>query len=191
MFAASVSIVVVTFRLRSVVAGVDLGWIRTLSGNSVLEPWLSIPTVLGKIGGVVVPGSAVATCRLAGFTRRGGCGGFDVAHGEHSPGREDPAAAVGFRGAGGGLGRCRRADRPGAVRSSSWMAFPAAISCRPPPVSATAARDPLPRSTMAQLVAASLRFLAVGRLLARTGTGRPWHPGPHVTIVGRVLGRRR
>ncbi|MEU8635451.1 polyprenol phosphomannose-dependent alpha 1,6 mannosyltransferase MptB [Amycolatopsis sp. NPDC048633] len=67
VFAASVSIVVTTFGLCTVVAGVDLGWIRALSGNAVLEPWLSIPTALGKLGGVVLPGPVVATCRLAGW----------------------------------------------------------------------------------------------------------------------------
>ncbi len=67
VFAASVSIVVTTFGLCGVVAGVDLGWIRALSGNSVLEPWLSIPTALGKIAGLVLPGSTVAWFRLAGW----------------------------------------------------------------------------------------------------------------------------
>lgn len=67
VFAASVSIVVTTFGLCSVVAGVDLGWAGALSGNSVLEPWLSIPTALGKICGLVLPGSAVASFRLAGW----------------------------------------------------------------------------------------------------------------------------
>jgi alpha-1,6-mannosyltransferase len=68
-FAASVSIVVVTFGLCTVVAEVDLGWIRSLSGNSMLEPWLSIPTTLGKIAGALLPDSsdAVAACRMAGW----------------------------------------------------------------------------------------------------------------------------
>lgn len=69
VFAAAVSIVVVTFGLCTVVAGVDLGWIRALDGNSKLEPWLSIPTAFGKIGRAVLPGSvdAVAVCRIAGW----------------------------------------------------------------------------------------------------------------------------
>jgi alpha-1,6-mannosyltransferase len=64
-----VSIVVVTFGLCTVVAEVDLGWIRSLSGNSMLEPWLSIPTALGKIAGALLPDSsdAVAACRMAGW----------------------------------------------------------------------------------------------------------------------------
>ncbi|WP_410662309.1 polyprenol phosphomannose-dependent alpha 1,6 mannosyltransferase MptB [Amycolatopsis sp. lyj-84] len=67
--AAAVSIVVATFGLCTVVAGVDLGWIRALSGNSRLEPWLSIPTAFGKLGRAVLPGSvdAVAACRIAGW----------------------------------------------------------------------------------------------------------------------------
>ncbi|OXM56207.1 hypothetical protein CFP71_14470 [Amycolatopsis thailandensis] len=68
-FVTAVSIVVCTFGLCTVVAGVDLGWIRALSGNSWLEPWLSIPTALGKIVRVALPGfaDAVAVCRIAGW----------------------------------------------------------------------------------------------------------------------------
>ncbi|EMD28373.1 polyprenol phosphomannose-dependent alpha 1,6 mannosyltransferase MptB [Amycolatopsis azurea] len=67
--ASAVSIVVFTFGLCTVAAGVDLGWIRSLSGNSWLEPWLSIPTALGKIVRAVSPGvvDAVAVCRIVGW----------------------------------------------------------------------------------------------------------------------------
>lgn len=69
VFAASVCIVVATFGLCTVAAGVDLGWIHALSGNSMLEPWLSIPTALGRIVGLVLPDSAraVAACRMAAW----------------------------------------------------------------------------------------------------------------------------
>ncbi|GAB3736669.1 alpha-(1-_6)-mannopyranosyltransferase A [Amycolatopsis oliviviridis] len=72
--ASAVSIVVFTFGLCTVVAGVDLGWIRALSGNSWLEPWLSIPTALGKIVRAVLPGfgDAVAVCRIAGWVALAG-----------------------------------------------------------------------------------------------------------------------
>lgn len=65
----AVSIVVTTFGLCSLISGVDLGWLRALSGNAWLEPWLSIPTALGKIAGFVAPGAghAMAMCRAAGL----------------------------------------------------------------------------------------------------------------------------
>ncbi|WP_410648801.1 polyprenol phosphomannose-dependent alpha 1,6 mannosyltransferase MptB [Amycolatopsis sp. cmx-4-54] len=68
-FVTSVSIVVTTFGLCTVVAGVDLGWLRTLSRNSVLEPWLSIPTAVGNIVEAALPSAtgAVAACRMAGW----------------------------------------------------------------------------------------------------------------------------
>ncbi|MFF0148668.1 alpha-1,6-mannosyltransferase [Amycolatopsis sulphurea] len=52
----SVSTVVVSFGLISGLAGVSLGWIKALDGNSVLEPLLSVPTALGKIAALLVPG---------------------------------------------------------------------------------------------------------------------------------------
>lgn len=69
VLAAAVSIVVITFGLCTAVAGVDLGWIRAMSANSVLQPWLSIPTALGKIGVAVLPGAvdAVGVCRTAAW----------------------------------------------------------------------------------------------------------------------------
>ncbi|MER6667349.1 polyprenol phosphomannose-dependent alpha 1,6 mannosyltransferase MptB [Amycolatopsis japonica] len=68
-FVSSVSVVVATFGLCTVVAGVDLGWLRTLSGNSALEPWLSIPTAAGNLVEAVLPSAtgAVAACRVAGW----------------------------------------------------------------------------------------------------------------------------
>ncbi|WP_238607934.1 polyprenol phosphomannose-dependent alpha 1,6 mannosyltransferase MptB [Amycolatopsis sp. Poz14] len=64
---AAMSIVVVTMGLCSVFAGVSLGWIRALSGNSELEPWLSASTSVGKIVGLVAgdPTEAVAVSRVA------------------------------------------------------------------------------------------------------------------------------
>ncbi|WP_156096493.1 polyprenol phosphomannose-dependent alpha 1,6 mannosyltransferase MptB [Amycolatopsis jejuensis] len=67
--AAAVSIVVVTFGLCSIAADVDLGWIRSMSANSTLEPWLSIPTAVGKILGA---GGAVAVCRAVGWVALAG-----------------------------------------------------------------------------------------------------------------------
>jgi alpha-1,6-mannosyltransferase len=69
VFAASVSTVVTTFGLCTLAAGVDLGWLRALDGNAVLQPWLSVPTALGRIGGLALPDgqSAVAGCRTAGW----------------------------------------------------------------------------------------------------------------------------
>ncbi|KAA9166666.1 hypothetical protein FPZ12_000105 [Amycolatopsis acidicola] len=66
---SSVSIVVATFGLCSALAGVDLGWLRTLSGNSALEPWLSIPTALGKVIGLMLHDSpdVIAVCRVLGW----------------------------------------------------------------------------------------------------------------------------
>lgn len=65
---AAMSIVVVTMGLCSVFAGVSLGWIRALSGNSELEPWLSASTSAGKIVGLVAgdPTGIVAASRVAG-----------------------------------------------------------------------------------------------------------------------------
>ncbi|UKD54817.1 polyprenol phosphomannose-dependent alpha 1,6 mannosyltransferase MptB [Amycolatopsis sp. FU40] len=65
---ATVSIVVSTMGLCSVAAGVSLGWIGALSGNSVLEPWLSASTSAGKIVGLLTgdPAAAVAVSRIAG-----------------------------------------------------------------------------------------------------------------------------
>nr|WP_225953211.1 polyprenol phosphomannose-dependent alpha 1,6 mannosyltransferase MptB [Kibdelosporangium phytohabitans] len=51
---AAVSIVVAVFGVCTVLAGVDLGWIGALDGNTGLEPWLSVPTALGKITSAVV-----------------------------------------------------------------------------------------------------------------------------------------
>ncbi|WP_410595628.1 polyprenol phosphomannose-dependent alpha 1,6 mannosyltransferase MptB [Amycolatopsis sp. lyj-23] len=65
-FAASAIIAGVTFGMCSVVADVGLGWIGAMRGNYVLEPWLSLPTALGKIAGLVLHGSAVGTFRLGG-----------------------------------------------------------------------------------------------------------------------------
>ncbi|OAP24889.1 hypothetical protein A4R44_04404 [Amycolatopsis sp. M39] len=67
-FVAAVSVVVATIGLCSVVAGVGLGWIRALSGNSMLKPWLSASTSAGKIVGVLTDDSAeaVAVSRIAG-----------------------------------------------------------------------------------------------------------------------------
>ncbi|MFD2472531.1 polyprenol phosphomannose-dependent alpha 1,6 mannosyltransferase MptB [Amycolatopsis silviterrae] len=90
---ASVSIVVITFGLCSVVAGVDLGWIGALSGNSALEPWTSIPTAAGKIlGGLTAdPAGTLAASRTAGYLVavvvvtwlwwRSRAGGADAVHG--------------------------------------------------------------------------------------------------------------
>lgn len=72
--AAAVSIVVTAFGSCTLLAGVDLGWIGALSGNSDLEPWLSVPTALGKLtqAGLslftdVESGRLIAGFRLVGW----------------------------------------------------------------------------------------------------------------------------
>lgn len=69
-----VSTVVMVFGLCTVLAGVDLGWIAALGGNSDLEPWLSVPTALGELTGAVLnlftevdPARLIARFRLVGW----------------------------------------------------------------------------------------------------------------------------
>ncbi|GAA3541874.1 hypothetical protein GCM10022222_26940 [Amycolatopsis ultiminotia] len=65
---AAVSTVVVAFGLCSAVAGVGLGWISALGGNSVLQPLMSVPTSAGKIAALVIPGTdLVSAFRTAGW----------------------------------------------------------------------------------------------------------------------------
>ncbi|QWF77716.1 Alpha-(1-_6)-mannopyranosyltransferase A [Amycolatopsis sp. CA-230715] len=69
--AAGLSTVVVVFGLCTVLAGVDLGWIRTMGGNAVLDPLLSVPTALGRLTGLFVD-IGLTGFRLAGWIALGG-----------------------------------------------------------------------------------------------------------------------
>ncbi|GAA1948266.1 polyprenol phosphomannose-dependent alpha 1,6 mannosyltransferase MptB [Amycolatopsis minnesotensis] len=68
--ALGLSTVTVAFGLCTVVAGVDLGWIRTMGGNAILDPLLSVPTALGRLAGLLSgtgPAELLAGFRLAGW----------------------------------------------------------------------------------------------------------------------------
>ncbi|MFE0021202.1 polyprenol phosphomannose-dependent alpha 1,6 mannosyltransferase MptB, partial [Amycolatopsis sp. NPDC059021] len=113
-FAASVSIVVVAFGLCSVAAGVDLGWLRTLGGNSVLEPWMSLPTSAGKIAGAVLPGSSgsVAVCRAAGWVVLAGSVTWLWWRSRAGGGAPRPGGAGAPPGPGGGGGFSQKSPAP-------------------------------------------------------------------------------
>jgi alpha-1,6-mannosyltransferase len=72
--AAGGCIVVGVFGGCTLLAGVDFGWITTMDANSGLEPWLSLPTALGRISAAalnlftrVAVTTPVADLRTAGF----------------------------------------------------------------------------------------------------------------------------
>jgi alpha-1,6-mannosyltransferase len=67
--AASVGTVVVVgvFGLCTLLAGVDLGWLGALGGNSLLIHWLSLPTGVGELFGVIPAARIVGWALLAGI----------------------------------------------------------------------------------------------------------------------------
>ncbi|MET0132544.1 MAG: polyprenol phosphomannose-dependent alpha 1,6 mannosyltransferase MptB [Kibdelosporangium sp.] len=59
-------VVVATFALCTLAAGVDLGWLGALGGNSLLIHWLSLPTGVGELFGII------PAARIAGWALLGG-----------------------------------------------------------------------------------------------------------------------
>jgi alpha-1,6-mannosyltransferase len=59
------AVVVVVFGLCTLAAGVDLGWLGTLGGNSLLIHWLSLPTGVGELFGVIPATRIVGWALLA------------------------------------------------------------------------------------------------------------------------------
>jgi alpha-1,6-mannosyltransferase len=58
-------VTVAVFGLCTLAAGVDLGWLKALGGNSLLIHWLSVPTGIGELFGVI------PAARIAGWTLLG------------------------------------------------------------------------------------------------------------------------
>jgi len=67
--AASVgaALVVAVFTACTFAAGVDLGWLKALGGNSLLTHWLSLPTGVGQLFGII-PAARVVGWALLGVT---------------------------------------------------------------------------------------------------------------------------
>jgi alpha-1,6-mannosyltransferase len=65
--AAGTGTIVVTaiFALCTLAAGVDLGWLQALGGNSLLIHWLSLPTGVGELFGVIPAARVVGWALLA------------------------------------------------------------------------------------------------------------------------------
>ncbi|MET0237695.1 MAG: polyprenol phosphomannose-dependent alpha 1,6 mannosyltransferase MptB [Kibdelosporangium sp.] len=57
----------VVFGLCTLAAGVDLGWIKALGGSSLLIHWLSLPTGVGELFGVIQAARTVGLVLLAGI----------------------------------------------------------------------------------------------------------------------------
>jgi alpha-1,6-mannosyltransferase len=60
-------VVVGVFALCTLAAGVDLGWLKALGGNSLLIHWLSLPTGIGELFGVIPAARIVGWTLLAGI----------------------------------------------------------------------------------------------------------------------------
>jgi alpha-1,6-mannosyltransferase len=58
---------VAVFGLCTLAAGVDLGWLQALDGNSLLIHWLSLPTGVGELFGVIPAARIVGWAVLAGI----------------------------------------------------------------------------------------------------------------------------
>ncbi len=67
--AAGVGAVVVAavFGLCTLAAGVNFGWVKALGGNSLLIHWLSLPTGVGELFGVIPTARVVGWALLAGI----------------------------------------------------------------------------------------------------------------------------
>ncbi|MCE7010943.1 polyprenol phosphomannose-dependent alpha 1,6 mannosyltransferase MptB [Kibdelosporangium philippinense] len=68
------AIVVAVFGGFTLLAGVDLGWIGALDGNAIVDLWLSLPTLAGKLATSVIgifadvnPADVVNVARLCGW----------------------------------------------------------------------------------------------------------------------------
>jgi alpha-1,6-mannosyltransferase len=61
------AVVVAVFGLCTLAAGVDLGWLKALGGNSLLIHWLSLPTGVGELFGVIPAARIVGWALLAGI----------------------------------------------------------------------------------------------------------------------------
>jgi alpha-1,6-mannosyltransferase len=59
------ALVVGVFAACTFAAGVDLGWLKALGGNSLLTHWLSLPTGVGQLFGVVPAARIVGWSLLA------------------------------------------------------------------------------------------------------------------------------
>jgi alpha-1,6-mannosyltransferase len=60
-------VVVAVFALCTLAAGVDLGWLKALGGNSLLIHWLSLPTGIGELFGVIPAARIGGWALLAGI----------------------------------------------------------------------------------------------------------------------------
>jgi alpha-1,6-mannosyltransferase len=60
-------VTVAVFGLCTLAAGVDLGWLQALGGNSLLIHWLSLPTGAGELFGVIPAARIVGWVLLAGI----------------------------------------------------------------------------------------------------------------------------
>jgi alpha-1,6-mannosyltransferase len=60
------AVTVAVFALCTVVAGVDLGWLKALGGSSLLIHWLSLPTGVGELFGVIPAARVAGYVLLAG-----------------------------------------------------------------------------------------------------------------------------
>ncbi|TCO48113.1 polyprenol phosphomannose-dependent alpha 1,6 mannosyltransferase MptB [Actinocrispum wychmicini] len=60
-------LVVGVFAACTLAAGVDLGWLKALGGNSLLTHWLSLPTGIGQLFGVIPAARIVGWTMLAGI----------------------------------------------------------------------------------------------------------------------------
>jgi alpha-1,6-mannosyltransferase len=60
-------VTVAVFALCALAAGVDLGWLQALGGNSLLIHWLSLPTGVGELFGVIPNARIAGWALLAGI----------------------------------------------------------------------------------------------------------------------------
>ncbi|MBP2331095.1 alpha-1,6-mannosyltransferase [Kibdelosporangium banguiense] len=60
-------VTVAVFALCTLAAGVDLGWLKALGGNSLLIHWLSLPTGVGELFGVIPAARIGGWALLAGI----------------------------------------------------------------------------------------------------------------------------
>ncbi|CAM3558997.1 polyprenol phosphomannose-dependent alpha 1,6 mannosyltransferase MptB [Kibdelosporangium persicum] len=64
---AGALVTVVVFGLCTLAAGVDLGWLGALDGNALLIHWLSIPTGIGELFGIIPVARIIGWGLLAGI----------------------------------------------------------------------------------------------------------------------------
>ncbi|GAB3876531.1 hypothetical protein GCM10029964_023630 [Kibdelosporangium lantanae] len=62
---AGAALVVTVFTACTFAAGVDLGWVKALGGNALLTHWLSLPTGVGQLFGVIPVARIVGWSLLA------------------------------------------------------------------------------------------------------------------------------